>query len=48
MKIALIGASGFIGKHLIEQLVKEKNIIIIATFNNEKKLLKKKILNGKS
>lgn len=47
MKIALIGASGFIGKHLIEQLVKEKNIIIIATFNNEKKLLKKKNLKWK-
>lgn len=47
MKIALVGASGFIGKYLIEQLVKEKNISIIATFNNEKKLLKKKNLKWK-
>ena len=49
MKIAVIGASGFVGNYILTELKKNKNLKIIATFNknkiygNDKKIIYKKL-----
>ena len=47
MKVAIIGATSFIGQNLIF-LLKKKNIKLIATFKSNKKIKKLEKLFGKN